>query len=71
MDPLIATYFSSENEPGSGTSTTAGSAEVMEYFTPLKENIAPERCARLVSRSGQRARVLRVARKYSRVAVIT
>jgi hypothetical protein len=54
MDSLIATYFSADNEPGPGTSTTSGSSEAMEYFTPLKSDIAPERCERLVSKSGER-----------------
>ncbi len=54
MDPLIATYFSADNEPGPGTSMTSGSSEAMEYFTPLRSNISPERCEKLVSKSGQR-----------------
>jgi len=53
MDPLISTYFSADNEPGSGTSTP-GSSEAMEYFTPLNSNISLERCEKLVSKSGQR-----------------
>ena len=54
MDPLIATYFSADNDPGPGTSTTSGSSEAMEYFTPLKGDVTPERCENLVSKFGQR-----------------
>ena len=54
MDPLIAIYFSVDNETGPSTSTTSGSSEVMEYFTPLKGDVSPERCEKLVSESGHR-----------------
>jgi hypothetical protein len=54
MNPLIATYLSLDNEQGTGMSATAGSSEAMEYFTPLKNDISPERCENLVSKSGQR-----------------
>jgi hypothetical protein len=54
MNPLIATYFSADNEPSPGTSTTSGSAKAMEYFVPLKRDISPERCGKIISKSGEK-----------------
>ena len=53
MDPLIETRFSTDNVTSLMT-TSAGSSEAMEYFTPLKSDISQERCESLISKSGRR-----------------
>jgi len=53
MDPLIESRFSTDNVTSSMT-TSAGSLEAMEYFTPLKSDISQERCESLISKSGRK-----------------
>jgi hypothetical protein len=53
MNPLIATSLA-DNDLDAGTSTTSGSAEAMEYFTPLNSDVTPERCEKLISKSGEK-----------------
>ena len=55
MDPLIQQLYADDvggGSPESGPTTSA--AKAMEYFVPLKRDIGPERCGKIISKSGER-----------------
>ena len=55
MDPLIQQLYADDvggGSPESGPTTSA--AKAMEYFVPLKRDIGPERCGKIISKYGER-----------------
>lgn len=56
MDPIIATYFSDESMGEPGIGLEPGPEEALEYFSPLKESVSPERCSKMISRYGEMLR---------------
>ncbi len=55
MNPLIQQLYSDDVGGGSPESgPTTSTAKAMEYFVPLKKNIGPERCGKIISKSGEK-----------------
>jgi hypothetical protein len=55
MDPLIQQLYADNVGGGSLESgPTTSAAKAMEYFVPLKRDIGPERCGKIISKSGER-----------------
>ena len=55
MNPLIQQLYAYDVGGGSPESgPTTSDAKAMEYFVPLKKDIGPERCGKIISKSGEK-----------------
>lgn len=56
MDPLIQQLYADDVGGGSGPESTPSTSDykAMEYFVPLKRDIGPERCGKIISKSGEK-----------------